>query len=84
MKVFGKHFDSLQTIYLHSGLENRPKEILNGSLFRFPIRHSLSLVRKSEIMKQLTGDIDRVVSAEYMDTLLTNWAPIMKHTMYFF
>ena len=80
---FWKAFDSLQTIYLRSGLENRPKEILNGSLFRFPIRHSLSLVMKSEIMKQLTGDIDRVVSAEYMDILLTNWAPIMKHTLFF-
>ena len=80
---FWEAFDSLQTIYLRSGLENHPKEILNGSLFRFPIRHSLSLVMKSEIMKQLTGDIDRAVSAEYMDILLANWAPIMKYTLFF-
>ena len=54
---FWKAFDDLKPIYLRDGLSNTPEELLRGSLFRFPLRHSLEIAKQSDIVKQLSTGI---------------------------
>ena len=46
---FWNSFDGLKSTYLRDELANQPKELLSGSLFRFPLRHTINLVQLSDI-----------------------------------
>ena len=81
---FWKSFDGLKSLYLRDSVPNAPKELLGGSLFRFPLRHTLSLVRSSDIVKDIDNKtLDRVLSGQKMCTLLAEWAPHMKQSLLF-
>ena len=85
---FWKAFDDLKSIYLRDGLSNRPEELLRGSLFRFPLRHSLELAKQSDIVKQLSigirnGIWKSVISANALHKLLSEWATTMKSALFF-
>ena len=85
---FWRAFDDLESIYLRDGLSNRPDELLKGSLFRFPLRHSFELAKQSDIVKQLCdGSITEirksVISADGLHKLVFEWAPTMKSTLFF-
>ena len=81
---FWNKFDGIKSTYLRDNLANRPKELLSGSLFRFPLRHTPKLARTSDIVKDLTGKVnDRVISSSKMYELLENWAPQMKQSLLF-
>ena len=85
---FWNAFDDLKSIYLRDGLSNRPEELLKGSLFRFPLRHSLEIAKQSDIVKELcNGSIteieNSVISAEHLHKLVSEWAPTMKSTLLF-
>ena len=78
---FWNNFDGIKTTYLRDGLANRPKELLGGSLFRFPLRHTPKLAQLSEIAKDLP--CDQVISSQRMKHLLEEWAPKMKQSLLF-
>ena len=81
---FWKSFDGLKSLYLRDSVPNAPKELLGGSLFRFPLRHTLSLVKSSDIVKDIDNKThDRVLSGQTMCTLLAEWAPHMKQSLLF-
>ena len=81
---FWSTFDGIKSTYLRDDLANRPKELLSGSLFRFPLRHSLKLAQTSEIVKDLPGEVNnRVISSSKMNGLLKDWAPQMKQSLLF-
>ena len=87
-KAFWETFDDLKSIYLRDGLLNRPNELLKGSLFRFPLRHSLEIAKQSDIVKQLSigitnGASKYVISADGLYELLFQWAPTMKSALIF-
>ena len=81
---FWKKFDGIKSSYLRDGLKNVPKELLGGTLFRFPLRHTMNHVRSSDIVKDLPGKMtDRMISGQKMCDLLEGWAPSMKQTLLF-
>ena len=80
-ETFWETFDGMKSTYLQDGLENRPDELLNGTLFRFPLRHTFKHVESSEIVKDF-GD-SAVLPAQKMYTLLGEWAPNMKQSLLF-
>ena len=81
---FWNTFDGIKSTYLRDDVTNRPKELLGGSLFRFPLRHTLALVKESNIVNDLEGQsIDRVISSQKMREFLKDWAPQMKQSLLF-
>ena len=84
-EAFWNAFDGLKTTYMRDGLSNRPKELLGGSLFRFPFRHTLDLAKMSHIVEILSPKFldDVVLSSKKMNDLLEEWAPEMKQSLFF-
>ena len=82
---FWNSFDGMKFPYLRDGLANRPKELLDGSLFRFPLRHTYNLAKSSDIVKIADlNDLQHVViSGKRMHDLLDEWAPKMKQSLFF-
>ena len=84
-EAFWNAFDGLKTTYMRDGLSNHPKELLGGSLFRFPFRHTYTLAKMSYIVEVLSPKSvnDVVLSSEKMSGLLEEWAPKMKQSLFF-
>ena len=85
-KIFWSSFDGMKSAYLLDGLKNRPRELLNGTLFRFPLRHTLSHVMSSDIVRDINQsepNTSRVISGWEMSKLLSEWAPKMKQSLLF-
>ena len=82
--TFWKTYDGLKSVYLCDGLVNRPKELTDGSLFRFPLRHTPKHVMSSDIVKDLPGQLQaKTITGDKMHTLLREWAPKMKQALLF-
>ena len=85
-KKFWSSFDGMKSAYLLDGVKNRPKQLLNGTLFRFPLRYTLSHVESSEIVRDINQselNRSRVLSGREMSKLLNEWAPKMKQSLLF-
>ena len=81
---FWDTYDGMKSAYLRDDLKNRPKELLGGSLFRFPLRCTLRLARSSEIVRDLPGKLDdKKITSSKMQDLLKEWAPKMKQSLLF-
>ena len=82
---FWDYFPDMKAAYLRSSLTNCPRELLKGSLFRFPLRYCQELVDASEIIhtKGGQGIFEGVLSAGKMHEHLKKWAPQMKLSMFF-
>ena len=79
---FWDKFPDMKPAYLCSNVEKCPNELLGGSLFRFPLRHSQELVDASEILGAKGGN-ENVLSAEKMHRHMKHWAPQMKQSLFF-
>ena len=82
-KGFWNHFEDMSSSYLIRGLENSPEEIKNGSLFRFPIRHSKELVDSSNIIDRNDKNNLNPMTVDNLAKLLRNWLPDIKSAMFF-
>ena len=82
---FWEDFPDLKSSYLQDGLKNCPLELLGGSLFRFPLRHTYNLMRSSKIVDHSTSYINRnePLTADRMQRYLSDWAPKMKQALLF-
>ena len=82
---FWKKFHDMKPAYLLNKLQDCPPELLRGSLFRFPLRHTKELVDASDIIggKDGEGNFEGILSAEKMHSHLKKWAPQMKQSMFF-
>ena len=73
---FWEQFPDMSSAYLQVGIEDVPKELLGGSLFRFPIRHSKDMVKNSQI-------VEDTVSPFELSSHIQEWMPQIKHAMFF-
>ena len=82
---FWKKFQDMKPAYLLNKLQDCPPELLRGSLFRFPLRHTKELVDASDFIggKGGEGNFEGILSAEKMHSHLKKWAPQMKQSMFF-
>ena len=70
----------MSSAYLQVGIEDVPKELLGGSLFRFPIRHSKNMVKNSQIVEDTDNNI---MSPFKLASHIQEWMPQIKHAMFF-
>ena len=94
-KKFWDRLCDLKPTYLLNGedLSGCPKEVnANGTLFRFPLRHTRELVEKSELVDRseeeshstsLFGSSSTPLDPERMQRYLKQWAPKMKEALLF-
>ena len=82
-KGFWKKFPDMSSAYLQTGLDDVPPEILNGSLFRFPIRHSLDMIKSSRIVDHQDRKSSQPLTAKDLYDLMHKWMPQMKQAMFF-
>ena len=81
---FWSKFDGIKPTYLRDNVKNRPKELLGGTLFRFPLRHTPEHVTSSKIVKDLSGTLEaKMITAHKLLELLEKWAPRMKQSLLF-
>ena len=82
---FWEDFPDLKSAYLQDGLRDCPPDLLGGSLFRFPLRHTYNLMRSSKIVDHSTSYINRYepLTADRMQRYLSDWAPKMKQALLF-
>ena len=80
---FWKDFPDLKSAYLQDGLKDCPPELLGGSLFRFPLRHTYNLMRSSKIVDHSTSYRNEPLTADRMKRYLSDWAPKMKQALLF-
>ena len=80
---FWEDFPDLKSAYLQDGLKDCPPELLGGSLFRFPLRHTYNLMQSSKIVDHSTSYRDEPLTADKMHRYLTDWAPKMKQALLF-
>ena len=84
-KEFWSSFQDMKPPYLRGNIHNCPKELLRGSLFRFPLRHSPELVEASKIICE-NGEqkiFEGLLSVDKMKSYMEHWAPQMKQSMFF-
>ena len=85
---FWGDFPDMKPAYLHSNLEggSECKEIIGGSLFRFPLRHTQQLVDASEIVcanEESKIVFEGLLTPSKMHNYIRKWAPQMKQSMFF-
>ena len=80
---FWDDFPDLKSAYLRGGLKDCPEELLSGSLFRFPLRHTNQLMRSSKIVDHSVSYTSHPLTADRMHRYLNQWAPKMKQALLF-
>ena len=82
---FWDDFPQMKSAYLQGGLENCPSELHGGSLFRFPLRHTIQHMRQSEVVQRDRhgSPVDEPLTAANMHHNLYFFAPKMKEAMLF-
>ena len=74
---FWNRFPGMKSPYMRGdSVDNLPPEILNGSLFRFPLRHTQRKIKHSEI-------IETDINPEELGDNLCAWMAEIKQTMFF-
>ena len=76
---FWAEFPGLKSTFLQEKLDKCPPELLGGSLFRFPLRHTNEL---SEIVDH-SDSSSEPVTAKVMHRNIRKWAPGMKQSLLF-
>ena len=79
---FWKDFPDMKSVYLRSGLDNLPEDVLGGSLFRFPIRHEHRVIASSEIVDGVENS-KSTLSADDLGGDMKEWMSRMKEAMLF-
>ena len=80
---FWNDFPGMKSSYLRDNLPNLPTELLEGSLFRFPLRHTTHHIQASKILDHTGSPSPRPLTADTMHKHLKKWAPDMKKALLF-
>ena len=82
---FWDKFPDMKSAYLQGGLDDGAPDFSSGSLFRFPLRCTADLLKRSKIVvKTKLGEPEaKPLTAEKMWENLSSWAPQMKDAMFF-
>ena len=76
---FWSEFPGIKSPLFRENIEDCPKELLSGSLFRFPLRHTKELVNSSQIIMENVVPL----TPDKMQQWLAKWAPQMKQHLLF-
>ena len=79
---FWQDFPDMKSAYLRGGITNVPSEMMDGSLFRFPIRHDKRAVAFSEIVDKIENSKSSLNAGE-LGNDLQSWMVKMKEAMLF-
>ena len=79
---FWKYFPDMKSIYLRSGVDDIPTELMTGSLFRFPIRHKKRKINESKIVDNVEN-LQSTLTADELSKDLHTWMSKMKEAMLF-
>ena len=77
---FWEDFPGIKSTFLRGGLQSCPAELMSGSLFRFPLRHTQFHIDISEILHHSDS---RPLTARKMHKYLREWVPYMKQALLF-
>ena len=77
---FWKKFPDMSTAYLQDNLKHSSQTFKDGTLFRFPIRHSKKMMQSSKIVKDINSE---PLSPGGLAEKLMTWMPDMKKAMLF-
>ena len=77
---FWKKFSDMSTAYLQDNLKHSSQTFKDGTLFRFPIRHSKAMMQSSKIVKDINSE---PLSPGGLAEKLMTWMPDMKKAMLF-
>ena len=80
---FWKNFSDLKSAYLRDALPGLPSELLVGSLFRFPLRHTLALMSRSELLEHDKNKSMMLIDADKMEQSLHCWMTQIKEALLF-
>ena len=81
---FWSNYSDLKTAYLRGDLSDCPNEIAQGgTLFRFPLRSTEDLVKKSELIEERNKSLTQPLSAWKLEKQMKEWAPKMKEALIF-
>ena len=79
---FWDDFPDLKSAYLQDGVKDCPPELLDGTLFRFPLRQKDQLM-KSQIVDHSVSYKHGPLTIDRIHGYLSDWAPKMKHALLF-
>ena len=83
---FWENWSDIKSSYLRENVSGCPMEVKqSGSLFRFPLRHNIELVKKSKLIDidTVTDTATLVLSASKLEEHLLDWAQKMKDGLIF-
>ena len=80
---FWDEFPGMKSAFLQEGLQYCPAELMHGSLFRFPLRHTQHHIDTSEILDHSGSPRPTPLTARDMHHYLKEWAPYMKKALLF-
>lgn len=73
----------MASAYLRNGIDDLPHELLGGSLFRFPLRHTYNMVESSQILETTHSDMKKPQTVQELYHDLRRWMSEMKQAMFF-
>ena len=83
-ETFWAIFSDLKSAYLRDhALPGLPSELLGGSLFRFPLRHTLELMNRSELIEHDKSKTMKLINADKMEQSLHCWMTQIKEALLF-
>ena len=81
---FWTHWSDLKAAYLQDELSNCPNEIKTGTLFRFPLRSTQELVKKSKLLDNDSLSMHNMCITDWkMQDNLKEWACYLKQALLF-
>ena len=84
---FWDDFKDMKPLYLLDGTENFPSlfqnEMKNGTLFRFPLRHTPELFKQSKIVPRVDPNGSDAMSADSLQKKISTWLPQIKQSLLF-
>ena len=78
---FWKLWSDLKPAYLQDNISELQDEIKFGSLFRFPLRHTKELMKKSKVTD--LSNRSEPLQPDSIEEKLTDWAPDMRDSLFF-
>ena len=82
-KGFWIKFADMSAAYLQDGSDKVPGEFHRGTLFRFPLRHTLTMAVKSQIIDHRCSKAHGQIQPEELSRLMHKWMPSVKQSIFF-
>ena len=82
-KGFWNKFADMSAAYLQDGSNKVQGEFQKGTLFRFPLRHTLTMAMESQIIDHRCSKAHGQIQPEELSRLMHEWMPSVKQSIFF-